>query len=484
MLRNAQTPDPAGWLRPALIIIVVVTALRIAALAFSRLDLFVDESQYWLWGQHFAFGYYSKPPLIGWLIGATTTLVGSDAPFWVRFPAPLLHGGTALVLGGIAARLYGRRAGIVTVAGFATLPMVALSSIFLSTDVVMFLPLAGALAFYLKLLDTPGPAFAVLAGALLGLAFLAKYAAVYYLICGGVAAVFWRDARPRPVDAALLLVSFVVAAGPNLWWNAVNGFTTLSHTLDNADWVRDPGARAGLNIGGAVEFLAAQLAVFGPVLFPALIWFAVRRPQPRPLAGTLAVFSLPIVGLVTVQALLSGAYANWAAAAFLSGAVLVLPHLPRWALIGSFVANGALCLALPLLGVMADHPAVENAVARYKGRTDMSLAIAKEATAQNAVWIVAEDRQILADLFYTLRDAPFVLRAVPPKGRPHHHYAQNFAAKGTAPGPILFATRGTAPPECAPQAEPLSQITAQTGAYKRGQTTLFLVPANCWATPE
>jgi 4-amino-4-deoxy-L-arabinose transferase-like glycosyltransferase len=72
-------PDPAGWLAPAFAIVAAVTALRLVLLAFNRTDLFVDESQYWLWGQDFAFGYYSKPPLIAWVIGAVTTLAGSDA---------------------------------------------------------------------------------------------------------------------------------------------------------------------------------------------------------------------------------------------------------------------------------------------------------------------------------------------------------------------------------------------------------------------
>lgn len=55
---------PNGWVTPAFAIVVAITLIRWGLLAFDRTDLYVDESQYWLWGQHFAFGYYSKPPLI------------------------------------------------------------------------------------------------------------------------------------------------------------------------------------------------------------------------------------------------------------------------------------------------------------------------------------------------------------------------------------------------------------------------------------
>ncbi|MGB2941567.1 MAG: hypothetical protein WBB79_01895 [Candidatus Macondimonas sp.] len=49
-------------------ILVALTALRIALLAASPLDLFVDEAQYWLWSTTPDFGYYSKPPVIAWVI--------------------------------------------------------------------------------------------------------------------------------------------------------------------------------------------------------------------------------------------------------------------------------------------------------------------------------------------------------------------------------------------------------------------------------
>ena len=104
-----RKPDAGGWLAPAFGIVAAVTALRLVLLRFDQTDLFVDESQYWLWGQHFAFGYYSKPPLIAWVIGAVTTLAGSDAPFWVRAPGAVFHAATALILAALAVRLHGGR---------------------------------------------------------------------------------------------------------------------------------------------------------------------------------------------------------------------------------------------------------------------------------------------------------------------------------------------------------------------------------------
>jgi 4-amino-4-deoxy-L-arabinose transferase-like glycosyltransferase len=132
-----QSVPKADWLRPALLIVLAVTLLRLLALAFDRTDLFVDETQYWLWGQRLDFGYYSKPPLIGWAIRLVTDLAGSDARFWVRMPGSVLHGVTALILAALAARLGGARAAIWTAALYVTLPFVAVGSVMFSTDTVM-----------------------------------------------------------------------------------------------------------------------------------------------------------------------------------------------------------------------------------------------------------------------------------------------------------------------------------------------------------
>ena len=72
--------------------------MRVVALWFNETALFVDEAQYWFWGQNLDLGYFSKPPLIGWVLRAVTDLARSSSPFWVRLPGPALHGITAFLL--------------------------------------------------------------------------------------------------------------------------------------------------------------------------------------------------------------------------------------------------------------------------------------------------------------------------------------------------------------------------------------------------
>ncbi len=480
---KSAVPETRGWLAPALIGVLAITAARVVLLGWNRTDLFVDEAQYWLWGQELAFGYYSKPPMIGWVIRGVTELTGSDAAFWIRLPGPLFHGATALILGAVAAHLAGARAALVVALGYVTLPMVALASLLISTDTIMVPFLALALWGWLVLLERRSAGLAVLTGVALGLAFLSKYAAIYYLLCAGLAAVLVKGSWPGGRAAGLVLVAFAVTISPNILWNALNGFTTVQHTLDNADWVRDPAARAGLNFAGLAEFFAAQFAVIGPVLFGGLVCMVARWRGLPVQTQRLLLFTVPIVLLVCGQALLSRAYANWAAAAYLAGCIAVLPWLPRVWLWVSFAVNGALCLALPLSTTVADtltfgreQPALE----RYIGRAEMSRAIVAAARQAGVDTVVASHRGVLADLFYSARDVGLELRALAPEGRAPHHYALKFPY---APGDarvLLVEPKGTAHP-CPELAEMLPDIAPERGAYRRNPQSVSVVPGSCLA---
>ena len=99
-------PDPTWtW---ALSAALVLTLARLMAMRLSPLQLYPDEAQYWLWSRHLEFGYFTKPPLIAWMIRATT--LGGDAEPLVRLSSPLLHAAAGLFLFGAARRLYDARA--------------------------------------------------------------------------------------------------------------------------------------------------------------------------------------------------------------------------------------------------------------------------------------------------------------------------------------------------------------------------------------
>jgi hypothetical protein len=59
--------------------VAAITAARLLWLGVQSAGLYPDEAQYWFWAQHPAFGYYSKPPLVAWLIALTTAAFGDGS---------------------------------------------------------------------------------------------------------------------------------------------------------------------------------------------------------------------------------------------------------------------------------------------------------------------------------------------------------------------------------------------------------------------
>ncbi len=465
--------EPAPWLAPAVALVIAVTAARLLLLAFDRTDLFVDEAQYWLWGQDFAFGYYSKPPLIAWVIGAVTALAGSDDPFWVRAPGAVCHGATALILAALAARLHGSRAAVWTAATYATLPMVTVGSLLMSTDTVMAPFFAAALYFHARLLETPSLRLAMLAGAMAGVAFLGKYAAVYFLLGVVLGGLLVPAMRLRVAHAVGLLTAFAAVILPNILWNATNGLATASHILDNVGWVRNDRLLGSLNPQGLAEFFLAQFGVFGPILFAVLLWAAARLRLPR-----LLVFALPPLVIVCIQSLLDRAYANWAAAAYFAGTVLVVALLlsrPRWLAV-SAVINGAVALALPLATLAPQTALGTDAplLQRYIGRAALSHEIMAISRDLGGIPIVAERRDVLADLFYTGRNEGLSVYAPRPVGRPQDHYETTYPMPVDLSGPVVFVSE--AAPQCPTVARPLA---TKGGAYEGLSLSAYLVDAGC-----
>lgn len=472
-------PERRGWLPAALLAVGAITLLRIVALWFNRTDLFVDESQYWLWGQNPDLGYYSKPPLIGWVIRAATELGGSDAPFWVRLPGALFHGMTALILGALGARLMGARAAVWVAVSYATLPFVALGSLLISTDTIMAPFYAAALLAWFRAVDSGRAGQAALTGLFIGLAFLAKYAAVYFLIGTALAAVFVPTARLSLRQIIAMLAAFSLTVSPNIIWNLTHDLTTVEHTMDNVGWVRGGAGFGGLRFGSLVEFFLPQFAVAGPVVFAALIWGWVRQRGPK--AGALTALSLPVLVIVSVQALLSQAYANWAVASYFAGlliAVAVLSGRKRWLLWLSLAINGSICILLPVLTILAPWPewGGRPLLSRYLGQAELSAQIVDAARAAGVTTVVATDRAVLADLFHTGRDSGLAIRTPKPKGRATNYYEQMYPL--TEEVPVLFVS-DVAPVCDGVQVPPLRGLDTTGGTYARRAIAGYLVGGGC-----
>ena len=389
--------------RLAIGLVAGLLIVRLAAIIADPNSLYADETQYWLWSQSVQWGYFSKPPMIAWIIALTTGLFG-DADWAVRLAAPILHTGAAILVGLTARRLFGDAAGAWAAILWIVMPAVWLSGAIISTDGPLTFFWSLGLYALVRLREGAGWGYAGLLGLAAGLAFLSKYAALYFFLGCAIAMVVDAPARRALISVKGGLAGLVALAliAPNLMWNAANDFATVSHTAANANW-----GGPLFNPGELFSFILDQFGVFGPISFAVLIMAAgaalrtglvSREERPRLL---LVGFILPALIIVALQAFISRAHANWAVSAYVAGTILISVYFttgPGWrrlalyGAVGFHLLAGSVFMALAASPALSDAAGLSNAFKRVREWPATVEALADAAERAPADYLVFDNR--------------------------------------------------------------------------------------------
>jgi 4-amino-4-deoxy-L-arabinose transferase-like glycosyltransferase len=454
-------------------IVALITLVRLIGQHFSIADLYFDESQYWSWAQQLAFGYYSKPPLIAWIIAAAERVCGSGEAC-IRAPSPVFYLGTSLLIYALANTLYDRRIAFWAALTFAFTTGVAFSARIISTDVPLLFFWTLALLAYVKLLKRTDFRWAIVLGLALGFGLLAKYMMGCFLLGVAVAAFFDREARDMLKTPALwtALAIAAVLIAPNVLWNVDNGFATFRHTGDN---IRGAGAVFSLRNG--FVFLGSQFAVFGPIIFGFLIAIIVNAGKFSLIRQdrVMLAFALPVLAIVTALSFVTRAHANWAGTALVSSIIVVVAVLVRleaWRWLKLGLGIGIVVQGLLLVGdSMADRLTVPGLTKADIYQPTMGWrALGKEASRLargiDAPTVATGRRDDVASLVYYLRNEKRAVLAWPESGTASDHFQLTRPMTATAGEPILLITRCAAPVGLADfyaSVEPLGPFQVRSG---------------------
>ena len=360
----------------------------------------------------------------------------------------------------------------------------SLSSTLISTDAPLLFFVALAFYAFLRMRDDPSWRWPVLFGVALGLGLLAKYAMVYFLVCAAIWLAFNAHDRARLLGHSRFYLGLAIGAAilaPNLVWNANNGFATLSHTADNANW-----GGGLLHPEAALEFVGGQFGVFGPILFVALVVFTARwlrdpgrRAASGETAALLITFSVPVLVLMTGQALLSRAHANWAAFAYVAATVLVVAALLQDGWTRLFRLSLGIHLAAALLigtgGILAGRVALP-------GGDPYARVLGWKATAQSASdmarnggyrAIAVDRRSLAAELLYYLRDDGIPVVALRGDGPPSDHFELTRPLTPETPRPVLLVSLSRTGPA---GSQALGSADIAAGKTKRRQVYFYALP--------
>jgi len=434
---------PGRW---AFWLVFLPTLLRLWFVASGQLGLVQDEAQYWDWTRHLQLTYYSKGPLIAWIIALGTGILG-NTELGVRLGAILGAAAFPALLWWLVAVLWKRPAlAVLAVFLAAVSPLFQALGILMTTDnpfVVCWT--LGMIALYAA--ATPDDSgrdrglwpFALLALAyglgilakytMLGLAGLAVAYGVLLLRAGLLPARFW------PRLAAALALGVVVGFLPTLIWNMQNGFVGYKHVL-HLIGVSGEGAKTMFRLSRVPEYVGAQLGFALPWWFWLMLvagWRTARQvwqhsttihnkdlPATLPQSALLVVFFWPMTLFFLAWSFHTKVLANWNTVSFVAGSILGALELERLLVSGPsrrawrlLVAGGAASVALVLflhLHQLLPIPPSLNPAHRLKGWEDMGARMGQVATQRFAdparVFFMSDVYDITASLAFYVPGQP------------------------------------------------------------------------------
>jgi 4-amino-4-deoxy-L-arabinose transferase-like glycosyltransferase len=435
----------------------LLTIWRLWSRQHAGVELFFDEAYYWGWAQNLDWGYYSKPPMVAWLIHLGTELFG-DRPSGIRAGAALLYPLTAGWVFLITRRLYAGDPQANTLAlaagvAFITLPVVGFGQWFMTTDAPLLFFGAFAIWAWLRAQDRNHWGDWLLLGLALGLGALSKYTMVFFALGMGLHLMTQADRWERLRNPRLWLAGLValIILAPNLAWNAAHQFASFKHTaeISHVD-------QAGLRPQELAAFASAQFGLMGPVL---MLTLAVALLLPStwrdPRRRVLALFVAPSLVFFCALALTTRAFANWAAFAFVAAAPLVTIVLWRegrrhWFVLALLLNLGLTTVAFHWqdLARVAGKTLVRktNPYHRVQGWHSLGRELAQELEAHPHARLAGEHRDILAQMaFYGGPRAAHPLMHNP-TGRIRSHYDLVADIASQPKGEFLFVTTSDEPP--------------------------------------
>lgn len=311
--------------------ILILFLFRIFYLAFFPYDLAGDEAYYWDWGRHPAWGYFSKPPLIGWLM-ALAGWAGGNSVFGIRVFAVLLGTGTLIFLFLLGRRMYGPKTAFWGVAAMTACPGNAALNLLLTIDAPLLFFWSASLYLFWQFLtaEKKSAAWGIALIFSLGLGALSKQMTLVFFACG----FFFLAASTRyrfllkKLRVWLGSLAALIFLVPPLYWNAQNNWITFHHTAHHFQ-SSSPGVSAFLT--HPATFIGTQLFLISPVTWVLLmalsgiILFSLFKVETK--ERFLFIFGglpLIIMLLMTLRQKING---NWPAAFYPSEILL----LTAWA---------------------------------------------------------------------------------------------------------------------------------------------------------
>jgi 4-amino-4-deoxy-L-arabinose transferase-like glycosyltransferase len=403
-MADASAAGPRVDWRLLRAVALVLLALKLVLLAVAH--PFMDETYYFVWGQHLQLSYFDHPSLVGWTQALAGAVFGWNIAGLRAMVVVTLFGDLALLYllaRGSAGDDWRWSFWTGAVLFLATPILFGLSSVALPDHLLILCVLATVLA--VERLRTSGDVRWLYGAALaIGCATLSKYTGALL----GVAALFYVVTTPamRPLLRSphfyLAAVLAPALQAPVLLWNMQHGFASFGFIV---------GGRQALptafDLSGAGGFLLGAIVVLSPFVVVAIGRFLFARNDGHGFARI--VFWLSTLGFLAASAF-TNILIHWNVVAY----AVVLPFLAPY-FRSRLLASAQIVYGVLAIGVAAVNYAVVPVTALTShadqtsgwsyGWDEIGAAVDSLRQNESVGFVAATDYALTSPLAFALHDA-------------------------------------------------------------------------------
>jgi undecaprenyl-diphosphatase len=424
-----------------LLSLLVISVFRIYYILNGPLDLSPDEAHYWEWSRRLDLSYYSKGPMIAYLIYLGTFLFGNTV-FGVRIMAVVFFALGSIVLYILGKKLYDEKSGLSSAILLQIIPLFSTFGVIFTIDSPFIFFWILSLYFFYKATNYPsltlplqrggqgwGGVFWRLLGLSIGLGLLTKYTMAFFYPCAFLFLLLSRDNRRLLLTKGPYL-SFIISLivfSPVLLWNQEHNWITLKHTAGQAHVAE--GIR--LSLTSFIEFFGSQIGVITPLLF-ILMAISICKLKKQRAGDFLFWFSVPVIAFFLLKSLQAKVQANWALHGYITGIIAcsvfylrsLIPPRPPFPHPGGFaeakekgkkiLIATAVILSATVTSV-AHYPSILNLPsdmdpsARLRGWKELGSEVTKiyeEMSRSRPVFIFSDSYQVSSELAFYVKGNP------------------------------------------------------------------------------
>jgi dolichol-phosphate mannosyltransferase len=287
------------------------------------LGLIPDETYYWDWSRDLSWGYFDHPPMIAWLIYISRLFFGETA-LGVRGAVIACSFAASICSYLLAKKFVSKPSSLVFfIILSSSILLFGVGTLLSTPDVPLVLFWSCCLLFgYNGVFEKSSVSWLML-GLCAGLGLLSKYTFILFFAAFLLFILLSKSARPwlrRWQPYAALALSMLVWL-PNLIWNAHHQWISFSFQYSHGI-----GRHVAIRLDSLGEFLAGQIGILSIFPFILLICACASSWKDMVKNGSvayLAVFFYVPFCVFFCASMQNKVEANWAAAAYVSGLILI-----------------------------------------------------------------------------------------------------------------------------------------------------------------